>query len=244
MRRQTDGTLIGREFAMSKAPKGRRQAIGALGSAGVAWTLGCGDGTATGASGTPTTGGGSNSNCAVTPSETAGPFPSRADLVRSDVREDRAGTPLTLTIRVVNVNQACAPVARANVEIWQCDAAGNYSEYGSETNETYLRGVQTTNANGEVTFTTIYPGWYRGRATHIHVEAKIDGASAKVTQIAFPDSVNAQVYASGAYASRGPNPTPNMADGIFSDSLSAELVTPMGNPTSGYTAAFQVSVAV
>ena len=83
----------------------------------------------------------------------------------------------------------------ANVEIWQCDAAGNYSQYGSQTAQTYLRGIQTTNANGEVTFTTIYPGWYQGRATHIHVEVTRNGASAKVTQIAFPESVNATVYA-------------------------------------------------
>jgi protocatechuate 3,4-dioxygenase beta subunit len=58
------------------------------------------------------------------------------------------------------------------VEIWQCDATGNYSEYGSQTTQTYLRGIQTTNGNGEVTFTTIYPGWYQGRATHIHIEVK------------------------------------------------------------------------
>src|SRR5262249_11378901 len=157
---------------------------------------------------------GTNSTCAVTPSETAGPYPSLSDVFRSDIREDRQGTVLTLTIRVVNVNNACAAVPSANVEIWHCDVSGNYSEYGSQTTRTYLRGIQTTDANGTVTFTTIYPGWYQGRATHIHAEVMINGRSVKVTQIAFPESINNVVHTAGVYASRGTNPTSNAADGI------------------------------
>ena len=72
------------------------------------------------------------------------------------------------------MNSGCAAVSGANVEIWHVDAAGNYSQYGSQTTQTYLRGIQTTNSNGEVTFTTIYPGWYQGRATHIHLEVTIE----------------------------------------------------------------------
>ena len=71
-----------------------------------------------------------------------------------------------------------------------------------------------------MTFTTIYPGWYQGRATHIHLEVTINGVSRKVTQIAFPESVNNTVYRSGVYASRGSNPMSNLSDGIFADSLS------------------------
>ncbi|HMJ85430.1 MAG TPA: hypothetical protein VK504_19745, partial [Vicinamibacterales bacterium] len=117
-------------------------------------------------------------------------------------------------------------------------------EYGSQTTQTYLRGIQTTNGNGEVTFTTIYPGWYQGRATHIHIEVKAGGVSRKATQIAFPESVNNTVYASGVYASRGSNPMSNLSDGIFADSLSAELVTPTGSPASGYSASCQVAISV
>jgi protocatechuate 3,4-dioxygenase beta subunit len=163
-------------------------------------------------------------------------------MYRSDVRESRQGTTLTLTIKVVNVGSACAAVSGADVEIWHCDVAGDYSQYGSQTAATFLRGIQTTNANGEVTFTTIYPGWYQGRATHIHVEVVMNGRSVKVTQIAFPEAVNNAVHTSGVYASRGTNPTSNTADGIFADSLSSELVTPVGSPSSGYTATFQVGV--
>ena len=224
----------------------RREAIGAMGAAaGAALGFGCST-SATGPSATSTTGtttGSTNAACAVTPSETIGPFPSLTSIVRSDIRENKPGTALTLTIKVVNVNAACAAVSGANVEIWQCDATGNYSEYGSQTTQTYLRGIQTTNANGEVTFTTIYPGWYQGRATHIHIEVKIGGASRKATQIAFPESVNNTVYASGVYASRGSNPMSNLSDGIFADSLSAELVTPTGAPASGYTASCQVAIS-
>jgi protocatechuate 3,4-dioxygenase beta subunit len=151
---------------------------------------------------------------------------------------------LTLTVRVVNVNNACAAVPNANVEIWHVDAAGNYSQYGTQTTQTFLRGIQTTNGNGEVTFTTIYPGWYQGRATHIHVEVTINGRSVKVTQIAFPESISNAVHASGSYASRGSNPISNASDGIFADSLSSELITPTGDPTGGYAAAFQVAVAL
>ena len=225
---------------------GRREAMGALGAAGAALAFGCGSETPAGASptSTPTPTGSTNTTCAVTPNETVGPFPSLSDLIRSDIREGKPGTMLTLTVKVVNANNACAAVASAQVEIWQCDAAGNYSSYGSQAGQTYLRGIQVTNANGEATFVTIYPGWYQGRATHIHLEVTIAGVSRKVTQMAFPESVNSTVYGTGVYASRGANPTSNASDGIFADSLAAELVTPAGNPTSGYTATFQVGVAL
>jgi protocatechuate 3,4-dioxygenase beta subunit len=224
---------------------GRREALGAMGAAGAAFVLACADSPA-GPSSTssPGSGGTTGAACAVTPSETAGPFTSLTDLFRRDVREGKPGSMLTLNLKVVNVNANCAPVANANVEIWHCDAAGNYSQYGSQAGQTYLRGIQTTDSNGDVSFVTIYPGWYSGRATHIHLDVTRNNATVKVTQIAFPESVNNAVHATGAYASRGANPTTNAADGIFADSLSAELTTPTGDPASGYTASFQVGVAV
>ncbi|MEO8359401.1 MAG: intradiol ring-cleavage dioxygenase [Vicinamibacteria bacterium] len=232
---------------MSKNLMQRRMALKALGGVGLGAAFGCGS-TATSpstassssaASGSTTS---TNAACVVTPTETAGPFPSITSIVRSDIRESKTGTVLTLTIKVVTASAGCTAVPGANVEIWHVDASGNYSEYGSQTTQTYLRGIQTTNANGEVTFTTVYPGWYQGRATHIHAEVKVGGRSVKVTQIAFPESINNTVYASGVYASRGSNPMSNLSDGIFADSLSAELVTPQGSPSAGYTANFQIGV--
>jgi protocatechuate 3,4-dioxygenase beta subunit len=169
----------------------RREALGAVGAAGAALAFGCGDSpTSPSSAATTTTTTSTNSTCAVTPTETVGPYPSLVDLFRSDIREGKNGTLLTLTVHVVNANSNCAPVSNANVEIWHVDAAGDYSQYGTQTTQTFLRGIQTTNANGDVTFTTIYPGWYQGRATHIHVEVTIAGRSVKVTQIAFPESTN------------------------------------------------------
>jgi protocatechuate 3,4-dioxygenase beta subunit len=228
---------------------GRREALAIIGATGAAaLTFGCSgespvsptsvtsaaDATVTGTTGAA---------CAVTPTETIGPYPSLLDLFRSDIREDKSGTRLDLTITVVNTATNCSPLNDVNVEIWQCDASGNYSQYGSERAQTYLRGIQTTNANGQVTFTTIYPGWYQGRATHIHVEVTRNGQSLKVTQIAFPESVNAEVYGTGVYASRGSNPTSNTRDGIFADSLSSELATVTGSSSSGYTATFNIGLA-
>jgi protocatechuate 3,4-dioxygenase beta subunit len=217
-----------------------------MGAAGAALAFGCGSSPTEPDSGgvTQTPPGSTNSACAVTPTETEGPFPSLTDLFRSDIREGKPGTQLTLTIKVVNTNASCAAVPNANVEIWHVDAAGNYSQYGSQQAQTYLRGIQTTNGSGEVTFTTIYPGWYQGRATHIHAEVTINGVSRKVTQIAFPESVNNAVHASGSYASRGTNPMSNASDMIFADSLASELVTPSGSTASGYTASFQIAIAV
>jgi len=233
---------------MSKEMMDRREALGAIGMASAAMAFGCGGESPTAPSSTGSTGTAAtistNAACAVTPTETIGPYPSLVDLFRSDIRDGKSGALLTLTVRVVNASGGCAAVSNANVEIWHVDAAGDYSQYGSQTGRTYLRGIQTTNAGGEVTFTTIYPGWYQGRATHIHLEVTINGVSRKVTQIAFPESVNNTVHGSGVYASRGNNPISNSADGIFADSLASELVTPTGDTASGYAASFQVGVAL
>lgn len=229
----------------------RREALEAM-AASVALSVGCGGGTptspTTAATSGPTTTGGttapptSTTTCVATPNETAGPFPNVTVPVRSDVREDRTGLPLALTLTVVNTSSACAPVANANVEIWQCDAQGNYSEYGTLTSATFLRGVQPTDSNGRSTFTTIYPGWYAGRVTHIHVEVSVNGRSIKTTQIAFPEEVTAAVYATGVYAAKGQNPTKNATDNVFSDGVSSQLASLAGSTAAGYTATFTVGV--
>lgn len=231
------------------APVSRRQALSLLGAAGAAFTAACGSDnptspSSTGSGSTTTSGGSTNATCAVSPTETVGPFPSLGDFIRSDVREDRPGVPLQLAVTVVNVSQSCAPVAGAAVEIWQCDVDGNYSQYGTSRSATFLRGLQTTDGNGRAEFTTIYPGWYQGRATHIHVEVSIAGRSVKVTQIAFPEEVTAEVYRSGVYQVRGQNPTTNGRDNVFSDSVSQELITISGTPSAGYAGTFQVGIQV
>ena len=214
----------------------RREMLGVLGATGAALALGCSS------SPTSSSTGSSSGSCAVTPSETAGPYPSLSDLVRSDIREGRTGVLLTLTLKVVSVSNNCSAVQGAKVEIWHCDVSGNYSQYGTQVGQTFLRGIQTTNSNGEVTFTTIYPGWYQGRATHIHVEVTVNNVVVKVSQMAFPEATNNLVHATAAYLGRGLNPTSNASDGIFADSLSDELVTPVGSPSAGYTASWTIGI--
>ena len=160
----------------------RRSVLEALGLAGAAMVAACSS-SPTSASSTnnsttpPTTTGSSSTtgSCVVAAEETAGPYPDRLGMIsnqaflRQDITEGKSGLPLTLALTIVNVRQNCAAVSNASVEIWQCNAAGNYSEYAQPdydgTGQTFLRGVQITNSAGVATFRTIYPGWYMGRAT-------------------------------------------------------------------------------
>ena len=190
----------------------------------------------------------------MAPEETAGPYPDQLGMInnsaffRQDITEGKSGLPLTLTITVVNVKTSCGPVGGANVEIWQCDASGNYSEYSQPgyngTGQTFLRGLQTTDSAGKVTFRTIYPGWYSGRATHIHVQIFIGRSLAKTTQIAFPEDVSASVYRTSVYSSRGQNTTTNARDNVFSDGTDGELAALSGDAASGYTATLTIGVSV
>src|ERR1044072_8033512 len=156
-------------------------------------------------------------SCTVSPIETEVPFPTKSpsSYVRSDIRDDRTGVAFTIKINIKNKNSSCAALSGAIVDIWHCDKDGNYSEYGGtgmqSTNYTsvhFLRGRQTTDSAGLVTFTSIFPGWYSGRATHIHVHVyNASGTSLLVTQIAFPTDICDTVYTT-AY-SRGKQDTSN-----------------------------------
>ncbi|CAF1567129.1 unnamed protein product, partial [Didymodactylos carnosus] len=115
--------------------------------------------------------------CTLTRESTQGPYYWNST-VRQDITEGKPGIPFRLTIRVLDTN-TCEPLQNALVDIWQCDAVGLYSHFialsqgiieGRVDNETFLRGLSLTNADGVAQFETIYPGWYRGRATHIHVK--------------------------------------------------------------------------
>jgi len=199
-------------------------------------------------------------SCSVSPTETAGPFPTKtpSSLVRSDIRADRTGVAITINITIANINNSCAALAGAIVDIWHCDKDGYYSEYGGtgmqSVNYTavhFLRGRQTTDANGLVSFTSIFPGWYSGRATHIHVHIyNASGNSILVTQIAFPEgssSAVATVNGSGGtaygYTKGMSGYTYNAADHVFSDDKAGlEIATVTGSLSGGYTLAHTIKV--
>jgi protocatechuate 3,4-dioxygenase beta subunit len=191
-------------------------------------------------------------SCKATASETEGPFPTKdpSSVNYVDITSDRTGTPLTIQIFVRNINNGCAALGGVIVDVWHCDADGNYSEYGGttiqstdHTSEHFLRGRQTTDANGMAAFTSIYPGWYPGRAPHIHVHIYTStGASLLISQIAFPDQVSSAVYSQGMYTSRGQADTLNTEDGIFKDSIPTELATVTGNSIDGYVLTHAINV--
>lgn len=128
---------------------------------------------------------------------TEGPFYVEPQMVRADVTEGKPGLPLEMAIQIVDA--ACRPIPGARVDIWHCDALGNYSGYARQGNEdtsgqTFLRGAQMADARGKVTFRTIYPGWYRGRTTHIHHKVYLDDTNVLTGQIFFPDNLSQAIY--------------------------------------------------
>jgi protocatechuate 3,4-dioxygenase beta subunit len=204
---------------------------------------------------TGSTNGSSSSNCTVTPTETEGPFPTKspANFVRKDITDGRTGVALTMNITIKNTNSSCAALAGALVDVWHCDKDGNYSEYGGSgmqsTNYTtvnFLRGRQTTDSNGLVSFTSIFPGWYSGRAPHIHVHIyNSSGKSLLVTQIAFPyDVTNAFYTTAQSYGyTKGAQDTKNENDNVFSDGFTTELATVSGSLSGGYTLTHTIVVS-
>jgi hypothetical protein len=146
---------------------------------------------------------------------------------------------------VVDIN--CIPVPNLIVDVWHADKDGLYSGYsqpgGDTRGKTFLRGSQPTDADGISLFDTIYPGWYQGRATHIHFKVRIPDQTYITSQFAFPEDVNNAVYATSLYAARGRNPTTNARDGIFGSSDPAYLelsVTPNGG---GYDGVFAIGLS-
>jgi protocatechuate 3,4-dioxygenase beta subunit len=183
-------------------------------------------------------------SCELSPNETAGPFKikSPADLVRENIIGDRKGVALLINLIVQKAGNNCKPLGNVFVDLWHCDSKGYYSQYGGVslqpedfTQENFLRGRQTTNSNGEVSFLSIFPGWYPGRSPHIHLEIlDTNEESILVTQIAFPKDICDSVYISDDY--EGEADTLNSRDGVFKDGISGNLPDSLtGNNTDGYT---------
>jgi protocatechuate 3,4-dioxygenase beta subunit len=203
---------------------------------------------------TGSTNGSSASDCTVTNAETIGPFPIKdpASLVKSDITGDRPGVKMTMKIIIKNKNNSCAALAGAFVDVWHCDAKGEYSEYGGSgmqsTNWTsvhWLRGRQTTDSNGQTTFVSIFPGWYSGRAPHIHVHIyNASGKSLLVTQIAFPKATCDTVYTNAAdYKNHGLQDTTNERDNVFGDGFTNELGSVSGSISEGYVLTHTIVVS-
>jgi hypothetical protein len=178
--------------------------------------------------------------CTVVPEQTAGPFALDEQFDRRDITEGFPGHPLRLGLRVVDA--ACAPVAGAAVEVWHTDATGDYSAFadgggGKDEAEgsTFLRGTQTADEQGIVEFQSIYPGWYPGRAVHVHVRVRVDDDLVVTTQLYFDDAATEAVLTTGPYAEFGPPGTTNAEDGFAGDAAESGLllVTTTAETTAG-----------
>lgn len=196
-------------------------------------------------------------DCVVRPELTIGPYFVDGQLNRSDIRSEpsdnlvKEGIPLTLNINVASVGEnSCTPIEGAQVDIWHCDANGQYSgvsDRGFDTQgQQFLRGYQLTNTNGAVQFQTIYPGWYSGRAVHIHFTIRTkatDGQDYQFTsQFFFDDNLTDQVHGLEPYASKGQRDTRNTNDNIFMGGGDQLLLNLPGDTTNGYTGSMSIGL--
>ena len=226
----------------------RRQALSLLGASGIALL-------ARPIAGHAAADPGALPACVARPQQTAGPFFVDDALDRSDVRSDPAsgevvpGAALRLTFRVSRLaGSDCAPLAGARVDIWQCDAAGRYSDvrgWGSSSGQKFLRGFQTTDASGMASFTTIYPGAYEGRAVHVHFKIRArSGAAAQefTSQLYFDDALSDRVYSLAPYASvTPPRRMRNERDGLFNVN-GRSLLLDVREAAGGFASTFDIGL--
>ncbi len=157
--------------------------------------------------------------CVLAPELAEGPFYTEPALMRRDITEGSAGTPLVMRLQVVDA--ACAPITGARVDVWHCDASGVYSAFAeggggaAAAAQSFLRGSQMTDDLGVASFVTIYPGWYPGRAVHVHYKVYLNTREMVTSQMFFAESVSREVYAaSPIYAARGNADVPLDSDRI------------------------------
>ncbi|WP_205738709.1 intradiol ring-cleavage dioxygenase [Halomonas heilongjiangensis] len=197
--------------------------------------------------------------CVARPRQTEGPYFVDARLERSDLRTDptdgtrKPGVPVALAFHVSRLDgEACTPLPGAVVDLWQCDALGVYSGVQDlagrfDTREQrFLRGYQVTDSRGMARFTTLYPGWYSGRAVHIHFKIRTAPEAERgldfTSQLYLDDALTDRVHQQAPYAERGPRNVRNARDGIYRRSGGDELVLELTESGAGYTGAFRIAL--
>lgn len=223
--------------------------------------------------------------CTLTPELIVGPYYVDGERIRKDITEKKPGVPLLLRITVLD-NALCAPVQKAAVDIWHCDALGYYSGYTAMSpddnnfgppngqagpppppnpdempappaptdQQTFFRGVQFTDARGVAEFKTIYPGWYFGRATHIHLKVHMAGKADQrqyvgghvchIGQLAFPDEISDAVAAAPPYYGRKLRRTRIEEDSVFTVETAAQAMVKLTQAKRDIAAGFIGEVAI
>ena len=246
----------------------RREVLALLGGSSAALLAACAPGalaspspttavqqsTATATAATASAGATALPSCIVRPALTEGPYFVDEKLQRSDIRSDpttgvvKPGTQLTLTFLVSRVTgSVCAALSGATVDVWHCDALGVYSDVSdpgfNTKGQKWLRGYQTTDASGKAQFTTIYPGWYQGRAVHIHFKIRPTAGTEFTSQLFFDDTQNTEVFVQSPYSQKGTSGIlRNAQDGTFQQS-GGKLMLAVTTSGSAYAATFDIGIA-
>ncbi len=198
--------------------------------------------------------------CIVRPEQTEGPYFLDTELDRSDIRSDpgdrsvREGAPLELVFQVSRLDpERCEPLPGALVDVWQCDASGVYSgvkdiaDRFDTTGKRFLRGHQVTDGQGLARFTTIYPGWYRGRTVHIHFKIRTNPGGPEghefTSQLYFDDALTDRVFETAPYAAQAGRRTRNPEDGIYRNGGS-QLLLDVVEDGEGYRATFDIGLQI
>ena len=235
----------------------RREILALLGASGIAALAGCRpsrEGTEVAMAA-----GSALPSCIVRPEQTEGPYFVDNRLDRSDIRSEpgtrviKPGAPLQLAIVVSRIGPgaACTPVQGAHVDLWQCDASGIYSGVRDPsfdtTGQQFLRGFQRTDATGTARFTTIYPGWYRGRTVHVHFKVRTEPSGARghefTSQIYFDDAFTDRVFAREPYAAFGTRTVRNDGDRIFREN-GEQLMLAVTEGADGYAGTFHLGLQI
>jgi len=190
--------------------------------------------------------------CVVRPALTEGPIFVDEQANRSDIRVDPTngvmseGARLVVDFKISTLaNNACGALEGAQVDLWQCDAIGIYSDTNYENMGTvgqkFLRGHQFTDQNGECSFTTIYPGWYESRAVHLHFKVRTTNGQEFTSQLFFDPAVTDAVYETAPYNTRGERPLRNTDDGIVEQS-GDQMILDVKPADDGYATAFDITL--
>lgn len=168
--------------------------------------------------------------CTLTPSETQGPYYLNLNLNRSDITEGLAGLPTRVHLQIVRASD-CSPVPNAIVDLWHARPDGDYSGFANQgtQGQTFLRGIQTTDANGQAYFDTIYPGWYPGRTIHMHLKVRPTGESVLTTQLYFKQRLTTRIYQSLPPYVGHAQSTTNANDNLFLPETVMDVISATGS---------------
>jgi protocatechuate 3,4-dioxygenase beta subunit len=200
-------------------------------------------------------------SCVLSPEVTEGPYWISNHLTRRNLADGRPGLPLILRMTIVDAT-TCEPIKNADVEVWHADATGVYSGYSGssppsgggggggghatpDNAKRFLRGHQRTDADGQVRFDTIYPGWYRGRTPHIHLKVHVGGNVVHTGQVFFRDTISDAVYRTSNYSAHGQPDTTNAADSIYAQAGGSRALVALTRRSGakGYRGAITLGVA-